>query len=88
MNRAQLNQAFALARSDADLRTEDISVFDGFGLPDFEPVYVTIESVAALIRWQCRDIFGGGFDAEALDEIARLGRCRFHIIEESESAAA
>ena len=79
MNKNELSQAFDLARSKADLSQEDDSVFMGFGLPDFKPVYVTIGQVARLIRWQCGQ-FNGGWDSHNLQQIAFFGRKRFTII--------
>ena len=60
--------------------TEDLSVFDGFGLPDFQPVVVTTAQVAALMRWQglCLD---GSWDMPAIQEVRTHGRRKFEIID-------
>jgi len=53
MTKAEFQKAFALAKSDVDLIEHvDLSPFDGFGLPNFEPVVVTTAQVAGLLRWQ------------------------------------
>ncbi len=78
MTKAQLSKAVRLAKSDVTI-TEDIDIFHGFGRNDFEPVYVTIEQVARLIRWQC-GCMDGTWDSYNLQEIARYGRARFHVL--------
>ena len=78
MNKAELNEALAVAKSNADLSMEDISIFDGFGLSDFQPVHVTIGQVARLIRYQCQQM-DGGYDAENFNDIAEFGRKRFTV---------
>ena len=80
MTRHQLEKAVQLALSKADLDIADLSIFDGFGLPDFRPVTVTTRALAMLIRWQCVQM-NGQISAEALDEIATLGRTRFNVID-------
>jgi len=79
MKTTELDNALALARSDAPLNLDDISIFDGFGLPDFRPIVCTVEALAILVRWQCIQ-FDGSVDAEALDEIATCGRRRFTVV--------
>ena len=71
MTLEQFRKAAALALSNAELPVADAQVFDGFGLPSFQPVYVTIEAVAKLIRYQCFYL-DGTFDSDALDGIARV----------------
>ena len=79
MTKDQLSQAVVIARSDADLSIEDLSIFDGFGLPDFQPITCTVEALAMLVRWQgfC---FDGSIDQENLNEIATIGRHRFQVV--------
>jgi hypothetical protein len=81
MTKHQLSEALTIARSDADLSERGINTgpFWGFGLPDFVPTFCTIESLAALIRWQCVYL-NGGIDTEALNEIARIGRHKFIVV--------
>lgn len=79
MKTRDLDQALAIARSDRELALSDLALFDGFGLPDFRPVTCTLEALAMLVRWQCIR-FDGSIDAEALQEIATLGRRRFTVL--------
>jgi hypothetical protein len=80
MTRYQLEKAVQLALSKIDLDIADLSIFDGFGLAGFKPVTVTTRALAMLIRWQCVQM-NGQISAEALDEIATLGRMRFNVID-------
>ena len=79
MKTSDLDSALAIARSDRPLNLDDLSLFGGFGLPDFRPVICTVEALAVLVRWQCV-YFNGSIDSEAFDEIARLGRHRFTVL--------
>jgi len=87
MKAIDLSNALTLARSDAPLNLDDISIFDGFGLPDFRPIVCTLEALATLVRWQCIR-FDGSVDAEALDEIATCGRRRFTVVGNDGKAVA
>ena len=81
MTRQEAQAAFAIA-DNKELRLYpdvDTSIFDGFGLPGFCPVYVTLRQVAALMRWQALQ-FNGEWNAEALDEVIKVGRTRFLIL--------
>ena len=86
MKTSDLDKALKLARSDVPLNIEDLSIFDGFGLPDFKPITCTVEALAMLIRWQCFCL-NGSIDAEALQEVATCGRHRFHVLSATEQAA-
>jgi hypothetical protein len=87
MTKTELSRAVMLAQSDADLPTfvgsgssDSLNrTFDGFGLPDFQAVDVTIVAVAALIRHQCVTI-NGELDHDALQEIASVGRHKFNVV--------
>ena len=81
MTKDELSQAVAVATSEADLSNEvaNIDIFNGYGLPGFKPVYVTVRQVAALIRWQAVQ-FDGGVHAESLNELAYAGRQKFQIL--------
>ena len=79
MTKTELAAALKLSLTDAELENVEIDIFYGFGLPDFTPVYVTLEQVAKLIRWQCHT-FSGGIDAEALNELCHCGRTRFQVL--------
>ena len=85
MTTQQLSDAVALARSGYALNT-DLRLFDGFGLPSFEPVTCTMEGLASLVRWQCV-CFDGSIDQEALNEIATVGRHRFRVVGERKAVA-
>ncbi len=78
MTLAQLNEATALALSRADLSAVDDRIFSGFGLPEYPIVYVTVAQVAKLLRWQAVQ-FNGQLNAEAYNEVARIGRHKFMI---------
>jgi hypothetical protein len=80
MTKAEFKQAFEIAKSNKDLTNVDDSTVYGCGLPDFKPVYVTLEVVAKLIRWQCQYIFGDGWDMNELDNIAHIAKKKFLII--------
>lgn len=79
MNKAELKQALAIAKSKIDLQDQDISIFDGYGLSDFKVVHVTVLQVARLIRWQAQ-YMNGSWDAEEINSIANRGRKYFQII--------
>jgi hypothetical protein len=79
MTKAEMAKAFELAKTRIVKEPTDISIFAGFALSDFKPVCVTLDTVAALINWQCLQ-FNGQYDPIALDEIAYTGRHKFQII--------
>lgn len=79
MNKQDLATAFEIAKSDEVLEDELLDIFVGCGLKDFKPVYCTLRGVAKLIRYQCQYLFGG-WDMEEFQNIARIGRYKFHII--------
>ena len=87
MKAQDLQAALTLARSDAPLNIEDLSLFDGFALPDFAPVVCTLEALAMLVRWQCI-CFDGSVDGEALQELATVGRRRFTVLHAAGKAVA
>jgi hypothetical protein len=64
--------------SNIDLSGVDDSIFNGFGLPGFNPVSVTLRQVAKLIRWQAI-MFNGEFDAYMYNEIVSIGRKKFIV---------
>ena len=79
MTNEQFQRAFEIAKTGDDLHHADPQPFDGFALPDFEPVVVTFDQVARLIRWQAAQ-FNGGWDSEALTEIRNIGRHKFTVV--------
>lgn len=79
MTRDEFKQATEMALDrKQDLTNVDDSIFWGFGLPEFEPVNVTVRQVAKLIRWQAV-MFNGELDASAYNEVAEIGRRKFSI---------
>lgn len=85
MNLTQFQLACKIAKSSESLINEDIDLFDGFALPDFQPVYCTIRQVARLIRWQVgwqSFRYSWTWDPEELNLIGNLGRKRFLIVDE------
>lgn len=79
MTKEELKQAVTIAKSSIVLN-RDISIFNGFALRDFKPLVVTIDDIAALVRWQAVCILTGELDTEALNEIAQYGRNRFLVV--------
>lgn len=86
MKAAEFKRAFAIADNPhreeipLDKLYESLALFDGFALPDFQPVTCRIMDVVALIIWQCAQ-FNGGWDMAALNEIREAGRKRFLIVD-------
>lgn len=79
MTKKELATAFDMAkRGDRDMT--DMAWCDGFALPDFAPVVCTLRQLAGLIVWQCKYMFGDGWDMAALNEIARHGKRKFTVI--------
>lgn len=81
MTKNEFNEAFKIAKDfNIDLSNVDDSMLYGCGLPHYRfPVYVTKEAVAKLIRWQALQ-FNGEWNAEALDEVAQIGRTKFLVL--------
>ena len=79
MTKAELSQAVAIAKSNADLAGVDTSHMVGYGLNSFEPVHVTLDMVASMIRYQCI-MFNGDIDGNELNELADAGRRKFIVI--------
>lgn len=82
MTRDQFSEAVKIAQSHRDLSDVDDSTLYGCGLSDFQPVHVTIEMVAKLVRWQCCGIFNNNVivDAQELDNCAHIARRKFLIV--------
>lgn len=86
MTNDQLKAAVAIAQdqtvrfiNDKGEHLEDITIFDGYGLPSFKQVVCTIRQIAFLIRWQVA-MLSGGYDADALNELASVGRRKFNVV--------
>jgi len=81
MTTQELKTAAHLAlQTEEDLASHATSMFAGFGLHGFAPVFCTIKQLAWLIRYQCAYMFGEGHDTEAMAEIVKFGKKRFQII--------
>jgi len=81
MTLAQFQTACKAAQNPTlDLSATDDTMLFGCGLPGFKPVHTTLAAVAKLIRWQAIR-FNGQWDAEALNEIATIGRKKFLIVD-------
>jgi len=78
MTKKEINSAMTIANSQETLSEVDISIFDGFGLPDFKPVNTTLRQVARLIRWQCF-LMNGELDAQKFNELCYFAKQRFSI---------
>jgi hypothetical protein len=86
MTNAEFKRAFAIAdQRDTtgqcmhDLSNEDISIFYGCGLRNFQPIVATVRQVASLIRWQALQL-NGKWDAEALTEVRDALRRKATIV--------
>ncbi|MFA7219020.1 MAG: hypothetical protein WC119_00645 [Synergistaceae bacterium] len=81
MKKSELSKALEIAKSDIKLDEQNASLvpFDGFGLKDFEPVYVTLNQIARLIRWQCICL-DGSIDNDNFQDIAYAGKRKFMVI--------
>ncbi len=80
MTKPEFSAAWKIAQSNQNLDAIDDSILFGCGLPDFQPVFTTLETVAKFLRWQCNYIFGDGFDAQELDNCAHIAKKKFKII--------
>jgi hypothetical protein len=54
MTRREFSRAVLIAKSNVDLSGYDQFALFGYGLPDFEPVCVTMGAAARCLRWQCQ----------------------------------
>lgn len=79
MTKKELREILEVAKSNVTLLDEDLSIFDGYGLKDFDKVYVTKNQVAKLIRWQTFQ-FNGNIDSKALNDLINIGSKKFIII--------
>ncbi len=71
MTRNQIGEALRLAKdTEKDLPSiMESGIFFGFALKGFNPVYVTIEQVASLMRYQGLCLNGVTWDEKALQEV-------------------
>jgi hypothetical protein len=81
MTKQEFSAAWKIAQNkDIDLSHIDDSILYGCGLNDFVPVHTTLETVAKLLRWQCNYMFGDGYDAQELDNMAHIARKKFLVV--------
>jgi len=79
MTKQELSTALEIARSDTDLSGVDTSIFDGCALPGFTPITVTLDALAAFVRYHVICL-NGSIDAHELDNIASYGRRVFRVV--------
>ena len=80
MTKEQLSAAMRIVeKTNESLLDVDISIFLGYGLPDFKAIYCTIRQLAALIRWDCL-LFNGEVNGQALDELCKIARIKFSVL--------
>ena len=80
MTKPEFKRAFAIAEDfDIKLGDHDMFIFDGFGLADFDVVYVTLSQIARLIRYQCL-FLDGTWDSKAMQEIGYFGKRKFMVV--------
>lgn len=79
MTTKEFKQAIQLAEDKTDLSGFDIDCFDGCGLLDFKPIFVSIGQVARFIEYQARYLCGG-WDQTELQYIANIARRKFQIV--------
>ena len=80
MTKTELQKAVKIAVSNAELNDANIDIFNGFGLHGFGRIICTTKALARLIRWQCLQ-FDGSLNQEALNEISRIGRHKFVVVD-------
>jgi len=79
MNKKEIVQALAIAKSNEDLSAVDDNVMIGYGLKDFKPIHLTLRQVAKVIRWDCIR-FNGELDSEEFDDFCRIAKTKFVIV--------
>jgi|688.fasta_scaffold123216_1 hypothetical protein len=79
MTNAEFKNAAEIAKSNADLSGIDTAILFGYGLKSFGSVAATVETVAAVIRWDCL-MLNGEFDSLALDNLHRIFRHKVTVI--------
>ena len=67
MTKNEFKAAVKLAKS-GPIQGANMDILTGFALPDFQPVAVSLETVAEVLRWQCLT-FAGHWDDAAMDEV-------------------
>lgn len=79
MTKEQFAEAFKIARSDEDLSQVDDSILHGCGLPEFQPVTVTINCFAKLLRYQITQL-NGGVDEIELNNMRWIARRKIQVV--------
>jgi hypothetical protein len=79
MTNAQFTNAIEIAKGNADLSRIDTQILFGYGLRNFAPVAATLETVAAVIRWECV-MLNGEFDSIALDNLHQIFRRKVTVV--------
>jgi len=80
MTKQEISKALAMAQDDGfRANYNDLVVFDNYGCQNFQKVYVTLSSVASLIRWQCV-YFNGGVDLNEFNNLAIIAKTKFQIV--------
>lgn len=79
MTKDEFARAVEIATGDRDLGGIDTTPLHGYGLEDFRAAAVSLDAVAALIRWQCCYLTGG-IDADELSSMRRIFRRRVEIV--------
>jgi len=83
MTKQEFSEAVKIATSAKNLSHIDDSILYGCGLSEFNyPVYVTLETVAKIVRWQCCSIFSNSTiaDSHELDNMAHIAKKKFQIV--------
>lgn len=78
MTKQQFDAALKLAQSNKDLTGVDDSILDGCGLPNFQPVTITLGTAAKFLRWHVITLTGG-VDSLALNEMRSISRKRWLV---------
>jgi hypothetical protein len=79
MTNSQFSAAVEIAKGNADLSRVDTEILFGYGLRNFAPVAATVETVAAVIRWDCL-MLNGEFDSVALDNLHSIFRRKVTVV--------
>jgi len=80
MTKYEAQQAWKIAEDEnIALDNEDLSPLFGYGKKTFQPVYVTLRQVAAVMRWQGLQM-NGLWDMREVSDLITLGRRNFIIL--------
>lgn len=79
MNKIEFKEACTLAIHSNYGTSQNMQIFNGFGLKEYQPIACTLKDMCGLIKWQCLRL-NGSVDTEALDEIWSA-RKKFMIVD-------